>query len=88
MTADTNNNDDSTNDSQLATQSRLNDKPSWANWIEYEAAPHLVIGIECRDCKVSVMRSTPRKTTNSLGLWNTIDHEDTCRHAHSIEEEL
>lgn len=67
-----------TSSTTLATDA--DEKPAWANWIEAEENKQWVVGVECRSCNASVTEGIAKAPHAYQGLWNSIDHAETCFH--------
>lgn len=63
------------------------EKPSWANWIENESHPHLVVGIECRECKANVTGLKPNPAVTYPYVWRKIEHAPDCNHSRILDEQ-
>lgn len=52
--------------------------PAWANWIEDDDEPHLVVGVMCRECRASITGFSPMSPNETDGIWTNLDHNDGC----------
>lgn len=58
------------------------EKPTWANWIEDDERPHLVVGIECRTCVAGGLKWEKPVSPRAAGPeWRNIEHSEGCPHA-------